>query len=33
MNYGIDIDDTITKTAETFIEYAKEFNTNILKRE
>lgn len=33
MNYGIDIDDTIAKTAETFIEYAKEFNTNILKRE
>ena len=25
MNYGIDIDDTISKTADKFIEYGREF--------
>ena len=33
MNYGIDIDDTISKTAEKFIEYGKIYNSQVLKRE
>ena len=32
MNYGIDIDDTISKTADKFIEYGREFNKQVLKR-
>lgn len=32
MNYGIDIDDTISKTADKFIEYGKAFNEQVLKR-
>lgn len=32
MNYGIDIDDTISKTADKFIEYGKVFNKEVLKR-
>lgn len=32
MNYGIDIDDTISKTADKLIEYGKTFNKQVLKR-
>lgn len=33
MNYGIDIDDTISKTAEKLIEYGNIFNEKVLKRD